>query len=199
MMRKRRRFTGCLLFVCAYFAAIVSWLLIDKACWWLGCGIHGAGKAQGLDISGEYLAEIKMTRLYTAYMDHPFLPDSLAYSNAHVTITQYGSTNMTAISQSPSGAATTNNIVIGGWRWRWCGNRLEYARTAIGPGLGFGIPGIVTYKSKCHVEALRADDYARRPLRIKLVGQCGGLFLFIFPWADPEDVSEIMLVPTDAP
>ena len=127
-------------------------------------------------------------------------PDHLVFSNANVTITQCGRTNMTVICQSASGVAETNRIVVSGWLWRWGSNRLEYAQTAIGPGFGFGVfPGISTFKSRCYVEAVRTNDHAHQTLRITLTNQVGGVMLPFGPWSDPEDSSEIILTPVVVP
>ncbi len=201
-MKRRRHFAGCLFIVGACFLAMAAWLLIGRIHWWLGGRISNNQMSQGqiLDFSGEYFAEIKRTRLYTASMANPFLPDHLVFSNANVTITQCGRTNMTVICQSASGVAETNRIVVSGWLWRWGSNRLEYAQTAIGPGFGFGVfPGISTFKSRCYVEAVRTNDHAHQTLRITLTNQVGGVMLPFGPWSDPEDSSEIILTPVVVP
>ena len=143
--KRRRHFVGCLFIVGACFLAMAAWLLVGRIHWWLGGRIYNGkmSSGQNLDFSGEYMAEIRRARLLTTNMTHPFLPDNLVFSNANVTITQHGRTNMTVVCQSANGKAETNNIVVSGWRWRWGCNRLEYAQTVIGPGLGFGVfPGV---------------------------------------------------------
>ncbi len=201
-MKRRRHFVGCLFIVGACFLVMGAWLLFGRIHWWLGGRISDNQMSQGqmLDFSGEYVAEIRRTRLNTASMAHPFLPDYLVFSNANVSITQHGKTNMTVICQSANGKAETNNIVVSGWRWRWRGNRLEYAQTAIGPGLGFGVlPGISTFKSRCCVEAVRTNGHAHQTLRITLTNQVGGVMLPFGLWSDPEDSSEIILTPVAVP
>jgi hypothetical protein len=199
--KKRSCLAGCLIIVGACLLAVL-WTLVARFHWWLDGKISAARMPRNLnqDFSGEYLAEIKKTRLYTTSMANPFLPDHLAFSNAHVTIIQHGMTKMTVISQPTRGKAITNNITINGWQWRWGSNRLEYANTIIGSGLGLGIfPGIVKCKSRCSVEAVQADCDVRHTLRINLVNQDGGLMFFISPWSDPEDSSVVILSPISAP
>ena len=193
--------TGCLLIVVACFIAVL-WMFVARFCWWLGGRIENdrVPHDQTLDFSGEYLAEIKKMRQYTIDMDHPFLPDYLFYSNAHVTITQYGMTNMTVISQSLSGEAQTNSINISGWMWRWGSNSLEYANTVIGPGLGFLVfPGLLKSKSRCNVEAIQTEGSARQALHVNFVNKRSGLMLFVVPWSDPDDTSEVILMPISTP
>ena len=201
-MKRRKHFVGCLFIVGACFLSMGAWLLFGRIHWWLGGRIsnHQISKGQILDFSGEYFAEIKRTRLHTASMANPFLPDNLVFSNANVTITQCGRTNMTIICQSANGVAKTNSIVVSGWRWRWGSNRLEYAQRGIGPGLGFGVfPGISTFKSRCYVEAVQTNGHAHQTLRITLTNQIGGVMLPFGLWSDPEDSSEIILTPVVVP
>ena len=195
--------TGCLLIVVACFIAVL-WMFGARLCWWVGGKNNDVRMAhdRSLDLSGEYLAEIKKARAYSMSMAHPFLPDSLDYSNALVAITQHGRTNMTVVSQSlrMRGKAETNSIAISGWVWRWGDNRLEYARTAIGPGLGMGIfPGVLKYKSRCCVAAMPTIGSARQTLRVNLVNELDGLLFFAVPWSEPEDSSEIILTPISNP
>ena len=193
--------TGCLLIVGACFFAVL-WMFVARFCWWLGGRINNdrVPHDQIRNFSGEYLAEIKKTRQYTIDMAHPFLPDYLLYSNAHVTITQDGMTNMTVISQSLSGKAQTNSITISGWTWRWGSNSLEYANTVIGPGLGFLVfPGMLKSKSRCNVEAIQTKGSTRQTLHVYFVTKRSGLMLSVVPWSDPDDTSEVTLTPISSP
>ncbi len=193
--------TGCLLIVVACFIAVL-WMFGARFCWWFGGKMNNnrIPHDRTLDFSGDYLAEIKKTRQYTMDVVHPFLPDYLFYSNAHVTITQDGMTNMTVISQSLSGDAQTNSITISGWMWRWGSNSLEYANTVIGPGLGFLVfPGLLKSKSRCIVEAIQTKGNVRQTLHVNFVNKRSGLMLFVAPWSDPEDTSEVILTPIISP
>ena len=101
---------------------------------------------------------------------------------------------MTVVSQSlrMRGKAETNSIAISGWVWRWGDNRLEYARTAIGPGLGMGIfPGVLKYKSRCCVAAMPTIGSARQTLRVNLVKQHRGFLGHVSVGGFPFSVSNI--------
>lgn len=193
---KEKRFAGCLLVIGALFFSILLWMLIARIVWRFGGRIFNAQMEHEHDLSGEYLSEIKTTRLLTTNLEHPFLPDNLYFTNAHITITQFGRTNVVVISESSCGKVATNNIIISGWVWRWGSNRLEYSNTVIGPGLGLGIfPGIVKSKSRCNVDVIQTHNQAKQALHITYVNQRSGIMIPFGPWSDPDDFSELFLTP----
>ena len=156
---------------------------------WLCCRPRQIGP--GMDLSGEYVAQIQTT---SAGFDKPFLPDSLMWDHAHVTITQSGAMHITCVSRTDSGLAVTNAIVVRGRPWNWADNGLEYKSTRIGPGFGFGVfPGVLKCKIRCRVSVVPSNGSLRESLCVKTDNQVSGFTLPFGFWSDPVNYSEVIL------
>ena len=127
--------------------------------------------------------------------DNPFIPDSPTWDGAVVVISQPSPTNLICASLSPNGLAVTNSIAIDGRHWWWSGGRLEFSGTAVYPGIGFGaFLQILKTRKECVVEPSKLNDAP--VLRVQFKCQVSGFMLVPFgPWHDPEEDSEILLVP----
>lgn len=147
------------------------------------------------DFSGQYSLKLLRTRSITFPADSLFVPDIPNWSNALVVISQSTPTNLVCVCLSERGETVTNSIVVDGRHWWWDGGRLEFSEAAIHPGIGFGaFLQIMKTEKKCVVESSKLDGAPI--LRVLFKCQVSGFLLVPFgPWHDPEEESEILLVP----
>ena len=152
------------------------------------------------DFSGQYSLKLLRTRSITFPADSLFVPDIPIWSNALVVISQPSPTNLVCVCLSERGETVTNSIVVDGRHWWWDCGRLVFSGSAIYPGMGIGFafPQIMKTRKECEIEPIRkpTPTDGAQTLRVTFRCQVSGFLLFPpGPWHDPEEESEVLLVP----